>query len=368
MSWLRFAGFTAVEADGFFPQSRSELRELADPTNYTRALNIAGWDASFLRRVLRDMLLIRLAEEAIGSLVESGHARAPCHLGIGQEAIAVGMSTHLRKSDRVFGGHRSHSHYLALGGDLYALLAEVLGKADGASRGMGGSMHLFAGSVGFYGSVPLVAATVPIAVGAGLAAKMDGSGDVAVAYFGDGATEEGVFHESMNLAATFAVPVIFVCENNLFSSHLHIRLRQPSDHIARYAEAHRVANLTVDGNDVLAVACAARQLVERARQGFGPAFLEAVTYRHRGHVGPKDDIDVGVFRSMADLTVWKRRDPISRLREALLDAGLASKSSLESEEAELRESIETACRRAKAASYPPTSALVNSVYNTGASK
>lgn len=357
-----------MEADGFFPESRTELRDLADPINYTRVLNIAGWDTSFLRCALREMLLIRLAEEAIGSLVESGHARAPCHLGIGQEAIAVGLSAHLRKTDRVFGGHRSHSHYLALGGDLYALLAEVLGKADGASRGMGGSMHLFAGSVGFYGSVPLVAATVPIAVGAALAAKMEGSGDVAVAYFGDGATEEGVFHESMNLAATFGVPVIFVCENNLFSSHLHIRLRQPSDHIARYAEAHRVANLTVDGNDVLAVATAARQLVERARQGFGPAFLEAVTYRHRGHVGPKEDVDVGVNRSMVDLTAWKKRDPIARLREALLGAGLASESSLESEEAELRESIAAACRLAMAAPYPPVSALIDTVYGTGVSK
>jgi pyruvate dehydrogenase E1 component alpha subunit len=251
---------------------------------------------------------------------------------------------------------------------MYALLAEVLGKADGASGGMGGSMHLFAGSVGFYGSVPLVAATVPIAVGAALAAKMEGSDDVAVAYFGDGATEEGVFHESMNLAATFGVPVIFVCENNLFSSHLYIGLRQPSDHIARYADAHRVANLTVDGNDVLAVAGAARQLVEHARQGLGPAFLEAVTYRHRGHVGPKEDVDVGVHRSMVDLAAWKKRDPIARLREALLGAGLVPQSILETEEAELRESIATACRLAKAAPYPPTAALINTVYSTGASK
>src|SRR4029077_8358796 len=132
---------------------------------------------------------------------------------------------------------------------------------DGVSRGMGGSMHLVAESVGFYGSVPLVGATIPIAVGAALAAKLDSSGDVAVAYFGDGATEEGVFHESMNLAAAYGAPAIFVCENNLFSSHLDIGLRQPSDRIARYAEAHCVAHRTVDGNDVLAVANAARELI-----------------------------------------------------------------------------------------------------------
>jgi pyruvate dehydrogenase E1 component alpha subunit len=309
----------ATETTG--PTRNSELGALGDPGAQLPALDPAGFEPEALRRFLESMLRIRFAEEAIGRLVESGRARAPCHLGIGQEAIAVGVSHGLIASDRVFGGHRSHSHYLALGGSVYRLLAEVLGKADGTSNGMGGSMHLYGREVGFCGSVPLVGATIPLAVGAGLAARLDGGKAVGVAYFGDGATEEGVFHESMNLAAALTLPVLFVCENNLFSSHLHIMLRQPSDRIARYAEAHRMAGVTVNGNDVAAVARAAASLLDHVRAGQGPALLEAVTYRHRGHVGPKEDIDVGVQRSLEDLASWKRRDPIERLVLALVAAG-----------------------------------------------
>jgi pyruvate dehydrogenase E1 component alpha subunit len=308
------------------------------------------------------MMLIRFAEEAIGLLVEQGLARAPCHLGIGQEAVAVGIASQLRKTDRIFGGHRSHSHFLSVGGDLYALVAEVLGKADGASRGMGGSMHLVAQSVGFYGSVPIVGATIPIATGAGLAAKFDGKGDVAVAYFGDGATEEGVFHESMNLASSQALPVLFVCENNLFSSHLDISLRQPSDRIARYADAHRIKGITVDGNDVIAVMKAAVELVSAARAGHGPGFLEAVTYRHRGHVGPKEDIDVGVRRKTTDVLAWKELDPIRRLGAAMVAAGLMTSESVGERERVLRARVSAACERAKAAPYPSVEALLGMVF------
>jgi pyruvate dehydrogenase E1 component alpha subunit len=343
--------------------SASDLGALADPTRPLAPIDVAGLSQAWLQRAFSDMTLIRLAEEAIGALVEQGIARAPCHLSIGQEAVAVGVASQLRRTDRVFGGHRSHSHYLAVGGDLYELVAEVLGKADGASRGMGGSMHLFAKSVGFYGSVPIVGATIPIAVGAGLAAKLEGSGDIAVAFFGDGATEEGVFHESMNLASAQQLPVLFVCENNLFSSHLDIALRQPSDRLARYAEAHRVVAATVDGNDLAAVARAAESLVGNARKGAGPAFLEAITYRHRGHVGPKEDIDVGVRRQMADLTAWKRLDPIRRLREALLAGGLTTAAKLEADDRTLRAAVEAACARAKAAPYPPAEALLGAVFS-----
>jgi pyruvate dehydrogenase E1 component alpha subunit len=294
--------------------------------------------------------------------VEQGFARAPCHLGIGQEAVAVGVASQLRKTDRVFGGHRSHSHFLSMGGDLYALVAEVLGKADGASRGMGGSMHLVSQTVGFYGSVPIVGATIPIATGAAMAAKFDGKGDVAVAYFGDGATEEGVFHESMNLASSQALPVIFVCENNLFSSHLDIALRQPSDRIARYADAHRVRGITVDGNDVIAVMKAAVELVSAARAGNGPGFLEAVTYRHRGHVGPKEDVDVGVRRKTTDLVAWKELDPIPRLANALVAAGLMTAEAIAERQRQLRARVDAACERAKSAPYPSPDALLGVVF------
>lgn len=355
---------SSMEAEPLTPgRWRSELGELADPRRSVEPLRVAGQDAGVLLRYLRSMLVIRFAEEEIAGFVDRGLARAPCHLGIGQEAVAVGVSTHLSARDRVFGGHRSHSHFLALGGDLYALLAEVLGKLNGASRGMGGSMHLFGRSVGFYGSVPLVGATISIAVGAGLAAQLDGGNDVSVAYFGDGATEEGVFHESLNLAATFGLPVLFICENNLFSSHLDINLRQPSDRVARYADAHKVRALTMDGNDVVAVAEAAGELVKYAREGRGPAMLEAVTYRHRGHVGPKEDIDVGVRRKLEDVQAWKQRDPIGRLTRALLDAGIATEAGLQTLADEIRAEVQHAAQRSEAAAYPPASALLDCVFS-----
>jgi acetoin:2,6-dichlorophenolindophenol oxidoreductase subunit alpha len=340
----------------------SDLGPLSDPGRFANPVDIRGLSKALLERMLADMCLIRVTEEAIGRWVESNIACAPCHLGIGQEAIAVGVSTHLRHSDRVFGGHRSHSHYLAMGGDPYKLLAEVLGKADGASRGMGGSMHLCAPAVGFLGSVPLVGATIPIAVGAGLAAKMQGSGDVSVAYFGDGATEEGVLHESLNLASLYQVPVLFVCENNLYSSHLDISARQPSDRVARFAEAHRVAACTVDGNDVVAVSRAARQFIVRARDGGGPGFLEGVTYRHRGHVGYMDDIDVGVRRRMSDVLAWKQRDPIRRLEDALVTAGILTRDEIERRVAALRDRVEAAGERALGAAHPSVNTLLAAVY------
>jgi pyruvate dehydrogenase E1 component alpha subunit len=346
--------------------SGEALGSLADPTVACPPLDLTGFGPDQLSGFLRAMLLIRYAEEEVGSLVERDLARAPCHLGIGQEAIAVGVSHSLTPADRVFGGHRSHSHYLALGGSVYKLLAEVLGKADGTSRGMGGSMHLYGTEVGFAGSVPLVGATIPLAVGAGLAARMDGKGNVGVTYFGDGATEEGVFHESMNLAAALSLPVLFVCENNLFSSHLHISLRQPGDRIGRYGDAHLVATRTIDGNDVLAVARAARELIEGSRKGRGPGLLEAVTFRHRGHVGPKDDIDVGVQRKAEDLVRWKTRDPIVRLQSAMRDAGLLSDAALERMQEEVKEEVKVASTRAQQADYPPASALLGLVYSGGA--
>ena len=338
------------------------LGGLADPKLFTTPLNIRGRDVVRLRNQLRTMLLIRRAEEKIGAMVEAGKIVCPCHLGIGQEAIAVGVSRHLRGTDRIFGAHRSHPHFLALGSSVYSLLAEVLGKQEGCSHGMGGSMHLYDASHGFIGSVPIVAGTVPLAVGAAMAAKKSGKGDVAVAYFGDGAAEEGIIHESLNLAAAFKLPILFVCENNLFSSHLHISLRQPADRVARFGDAHCMPTATIDGNDVTAVEDAAGEFITAMRDGAGPAFLEAVTYRWRGHVGPREDNDVGVNRGK-DLVLWKERDPIERLASALSSSGALS----EREYSELNEGviaeIEEAWSRAESAPYPPDSALLDRVYS-----
>lgn len=297
---------------------QSQLGDLANPIHYASAINIQGCDPSSLIKALHGMVNIRIAEETIADMVTAGHVKCPVHLAIGQEAVSVGIATNLRKSDRAFGNHRSHGHYLAMGGDVRKLFAEVLGKSTGCSHGFGGSMHLFAQDVGFYGSVPIVAGTIPLAVGAAIAAKFDKTGDVAVAFFGDGACEEGVFHECLNMAAIMKLPVIFVVENNLFSSHLDINLRQPSDKIARFAEAACINHKTIDGNDVASVMKESGELISKARMQNSPALLEAITYRWRGHVGPREDIDVGLRRSPEDISAWKMRDPVERLLKSLI--------------------------------------------------
>jgi pyruvate dehydrogenase E1 component alpha subunit len=343
------------------------LGELADPRRLTDPIDLKNAPTDWLVDKYRDMVTIRRAEEAVAALVRSGEAKAPCHLGIGQEAVAVGVSAHLNSGDKVYSGHRGHSHYLALHAPLNAMMAEVLGKATGASGGMGGSMHLFAPEHGFHGSVPIVGATIPIAVGAGLACKMDGGGQVSVAYFGDGACEEGVVHESLNLARVMDLPVLFVCENNLYSSHLDIHLRQPSNSVARFAAAHRVEHRVVDGNDLMAVSEAAGNLLAAARAGKGPGFLEAVTFRWLGHVGPNDDIDVGVRRSPEELTAWKRRDPVRRLKDALLDARGVDAARFDGIDAEIVRVVDHAVEFARASDYPAGNVLLDYVYAGAAS-
>ena len=342
-------------------QDSSSLGDLEDPQSYQDAIHIADSQPSELLRILKQMVIIRAAEEKIGAAVSVNQVRCPCHLVIGQEAPAVGVAASVKAGDRVFGAHRSHAHYLALGGTLHRLFAEVQGRVTGCSKGMGGSMHLMDRANGLFGTVPIVSATIPIATGAALAAKMDQKGAVAVSFFGDGATEEGVFHESMNFAATFRLPMVFVCENNLFSSHLHINLRQPANSVCRFAEAHRIPWLRVDGNDVVAVSRASEQAIEGARSGGGPQFIEAVTYRWRGHVGPREDLDVGVNRK-DDLNLWKGRDPIRRLVDAMVVAGHLENRDLEKVRQEAELEVAESWSRAEKDPWPPASALLEWVY------
>lgn len=343
-------------------RNASSLGNLADADRYHEPLSIDADDTTALLNGLQRMILIRVVEEKIGDMVSQGVVKCPCHLAIGQEAPAVGVAGYVRKSDRVFGAHRSHGHFLALGGSPHGLLAEVQGKDTGVSRGMGGSMHLIDIPNGLFGTVPIVGATIPIAVGAGLAAKMDGNGDMAVSFFGDGATEEGAFHESMNLAATMKVPVLFVCENNFFSSHLHINLRQPDTSVCRYAEAHRVGWARADGNDLAAVRAVTKEAVEAIRAGEGPRFLELVTYRWRGHVGHREDEDVGVKRK-DDLAAWKLRDPISRLAVALESIGALDRQQLKGYWTDAHSVVEEAWAAATHDGYPPAKALLSRVYS-----
>jgi len=337
------------------------LGPLADPSQCHGPVDLGDTAPTQLLAWLRKLIEIRCAEEKIGDEFGKAVIKCPCHLVIGQEAPAVGVAAHIRKGDRVFGAHRSHAHFLSLGGSLQHLLAEVLGKDTGCSRGMGGSMHLLDRANNFFGSVPIVGATIPIATGAALAAKMDGVGSVAVSYLGDGATEEGVFHESLNFASVFKLPAIYVVENNLFSSHLHISLRQPFDSACRYAVAHGVAWQRVDGNDTVAMARAAGVAISAARTGGGPQLIEAVTYRWRGHVGHREDSDVGVLRKEGHKE-WKKRDPISRLAVAMIAAGYISEMQIASIWTEFRSAVETAWLQACADPYPPSGALLDRVY------
>lgn len=274
----------------------------------------------FLRSLYVTMLRIRLFEERAAELVEAEEVNCPCHLYIGQEGIAAGVCAALKKKDYVWGGHRSHGHYLAKGGDLRAMMAELFGKATGCSGGRGGSMHLLAKDVNILGTVPLVAATIPLAVGSALAAKMRCDESVSVVFFGDGATEEGHFHESVNMAALYRLPVIFVCENNFYASHMGLLERRAADNIYKSAEAHGIPGVRLDGNNAVEVYLATVQAADLARAGGGPTLLECRTYRWRGHVGHSWDMDVGVKRK-DELKEWLDRDPVALVRTKLLDLG-----------------------------------------------
>jgi pyruvate dehydrogenase E1 component alpha subunit len=306
------------------------------------------------------MLRIRRAEESIAAMVESGEARCPCHLYIGQEAIAVGVCATLTDADTLWGGHRSHGHYLAKGGSLSGLFAEVLGRLSGCSSGRGGSMHLAAPERGIFGTVPIVAATVPLAAGAALAAKMRREPHVAVAFFGDGALEEGHVHETLNLAALYKLPLLFVCENNLYSSHLHWRERRVADNLDQAGAFHGVPGERVDGNDVEAVHAAALRAVDRARAGEGPTFLECRTFRWRGHVGASTDIDVGL-RRQGDLAEWLERDPLLRVQQRLGTEPALLARRLEIEGA-IEQEIADALDAARRAPMPPMARVLDHVW------
>jgi acetoin:2,6-dichlorophenolindophenol oxidoreductase subunit alpha len=288
------------------------------------------------------MTLIRRVEERIAEMVESGEVRCPCHLYIGQEAVAAGVCAALTTADTVWGGHRSHGHYLAKGGSLAGLFAEVLLKATGCAGGRGGSMHLAAPAVGVPGTVPIVAGTVSLATGAAFAYKLRSEDTVAVAFFGDGALEEGQVHESMNLAALYRLPLLLICENNLYASHLHWSERRVADNLFRAGEFHSVPGERVDGNDVLAVHAAAQVAVKRARSGEGPTLIECRTFRWRGHVGASFDLDVGVERR-GELAEWLPRDPLRRLTDQLIESGVVDLAQLEQAiDARIRSAVEEA--------------------------
>lgn len=255
------------------------------------------------------MLRIRMIEESIAKRYGEQKMRCPVHLSIGQEAIAVGVSHHLTKEDYALSTHRAHAHYLAKGGSLKAMLAEIYGKKTGCCQGRGGSMHLVDLEVGFLGSTPIVGGSLPVAVGVAFGVQLKQEPRITVVYLGEGATEEGVFMESLNFAALKNLPILFVCENNLYSVYSPLEVRQPKERKRTLiAQAHGIEAFSGDGMDVEAVSFLAKQAVEKVREG-RPVFLELSTYRYREHCGPHFDQDLG-YRGQEEFDVWLQRDPL----------------------------------------------------------
>ena len=309
----------------------------------------------------RDMLRIRMIEEEIAGRYRQEKMRCPVHLSIGQEAVPVAVSAALRTSDQIVSTHRCHAHYLAKGGDLRAMLCELMGREPGCCSGRGGSMHLFDRGAGILLSLPIVAASIPVGVGAALAMKQRREDNVAVIYLGDASVEEGVFHESANFAALQRLPAVFVCENNLYSVYTALRDRQPGRPIVELARGHGLQSVHVDGNDVAAVHGAAAEAIDRARRGEGASFIQADTYRWREHCGPNYDNTLG-YRAEAEFEAWKLRDPIELLAGALRAKGTLDDAKLGTMRREIAAEIEAAFAFAEAAPFPAKETIGTDLY------
>lgn len=274
----------------------------------------------FLVDLYKTMLRIRFCEESIVDPILNREVLCPCHLYSGEEAIATGLGASLNERDYVFSNHRSHGHFLAKGGSMAAMFAEIYGRETGCSRGRGGSMHLIDPDVGMMGSAPIVSGTISLAIGAALAGKIRQEDRVAVTFFGDGATGEGVLYEALNFAALMKLPIVFVCENNYYATHMPVRDCRVPNNIHKIADPFCIEKAEVDGNDVLHVYEAGRKAIEKCRSGKGPYFLECLTYRLRGHVGPDDNVQ-GLhtdIRPPEEVENWRQKDPIMNYEKKLV--------------------------------------------------
>jgi 2-oxoisovalerate dehydrogenase E1 component len=305
----------------------------------------------------RTMLTIRLTEEQLLRAHQRGLIHGACHTYIGEEAIAAGVCAHLRPQDPVFSTHRGHGHALAKGLPPRALIAELLGRATGCSSGRGGSMHLFAPEIGLMGTTGIVGPCILQATGAGYAAKLAQDGRVAAAFFGDGASNNGAFHEGLNMAGIWKLPVLYVCENNQYATEIPIRYSGANPEVAQRALAYNIPGVAVDGNDVLAVAAAAEEAVRRARAGEGPTLIECKTYRTRPHAEGMGDY---TYRTREEVEAWKGKCPIQAFRKRLLKDGVATESDLAAIEKEIGEKAAEALKQAEADPWPgPETAVLH---------
>jgi len=312
------------------------------------------------RRMLRQMLTIRRFEEQASEGFQTGDIYGVVHAYIGEEAVAVGVCEALRDGDQIISTHRGHGHCIAKGADLNRMMAELYGRQDGYCKGKGGSMHIADFGIGMLGANGIVAGGISIITGAGLAAQMDGVGGVAVGFFGDGASNAGPFHESINIAATWKLPVIFVCENNLWAVNTRAADSVATPDVAARAAGYGIPGVIVDGNDVEAVHEAAAQAVARARAGAGPTLIEAKTYRHRRHTERTDQPDA---RPAEEIAAWLARDPIDLLIKRLQEQqGQLDGEELAAIQDEVRETIQTAVAFAEASPFPTLESALDDVF------
>lgn len=308
-------------------------------------------------KLFQSMLRIRMIEERIAEEYSKQEMRCPVHLSIGQEAVAVGVCSALSKNDWVFSGHRAHAHFLAKGGDFRKMLAEIFGKETGCAGGRGGSMHLVDKNCGFLGSTPIVGSTIPVAVGAALTLKIKSSHKKVAVFFGDGACETGVFHESLNFASTKSIPVIFVCENNFYSVYSPMDVRQPTSRdLSLLASAHGIKSYKCDGNEVDEVLNVCLDAIKYQDKFMKPVFLEFPTYRWLEHCGPNFDNDIG-YRSVSEFERWKERDPLTLFlkKNVINDIDEKKKNIV----AEINEAFEFA----RSSKFPNLESLNNSMYS-----
>jgi pyruvate dehydrogenase E1 component alpha subunit len=290
--------------------------------------------------------------------------KTPVHLCIGQEAIAAGVCINLNKDDYIFSTHRNHGHYIAKGAEIKFLMAELYGKLGGCSKGKGGSMHTVAPEYGMLGTTAIVGGNIGLAAGAALASKIRRDGKVSVAFFGDGAVDEGVFHEALNFAALKKLAVVFVCENNFYSINSPQSARHSQDNIAKKSASYGISGIQVDGNDVQAVFTAAKEAIGKARRSSLPALIECRTYRWCGHVGPEYDYKKGC-RPKEELQKWMAKCPIENYKQYLFRTGLISDSGFQNMLKEIDGGVEEALNFARQSPFPEKSQLFDNLYYQG---
>lgn len=308
----------------------------------------------------REMLRIRAFDQKAAELFSQGQMAGNIHTCVGQEAVAVGACQALTRKDFITSTHRGHGHCLAKGGEPKKMMAELFGKATGYCHGKGGSMHIADVSLGILGANGIVGAGMPIAAGSALATKIMGGNEVTLAFFGDGASNEGAFHEALNMASAWSLPVIFLCENNLYGISTTLSRVSKLADIADRASAYGIPGISVDGNDVFAVYDAVTKAADRARGGQGPTLIECKTYRHRGHY----EGDPQTYKSKSEADVWKQQDPISRLRQHIADQGFASADILSQAEDNAQSEIEDAVKYALSSPYPAPEEVDKDMYTS----